>query len=988
MAYWKVEGYCKTSGGDPVSGLTVRLTAPNGTQVYTDTNYAGYYIFPSVEQKVNQYKLEVYRTGVLADPKTRLFIVDENKVKDFTISGQTTTPYSISGRVTGATGTSIKVSRTLAGSSYVAYAYTNPTTGDYKIWWTCADAEMYPPADVATVWATDPTGNYTLSPASQTYTVTADLTGVNFVASGSSTTGYDVYGYVYRAGTTTGVAGIAVGVIGQTYPEEITCITDSTGKYTAPNCRPDVYGIIPTRTGATFVPTSGSATVVNAAVHGTDFEIIFAESGQITGTLTHSDGTFGSHNSFHIWARNTSNSNVYLAEVLSPAVYPVTYTIDGLPDGTYVVAPDDLVETGSWSADVTVTVTGGVPSGAADFLWTKGATGTGSIAGTVTLNGSGFPAVTMELRSGSVVTGTLLLESDTATDGTYTFSNLANGTYTVVPVKSGYIFSPVSITIMTTGAASTGNNFFATLSGGGSGDTFSVSGLCYQGTSTGVPGVLVTVGTRSAVTDAYGNYIVSGVKPGSYTIRATKTGYTWTASGWSNPVTVGYANVTDIDWFGTGGTSGGGGGSDVAVPYEFTNAHDDYQEAVDADKLNANFDTLADAVNNITDGNISDAAGIDPSKIGSSLGNANLQADILSLDERVEQVFEVDPNFIKNAILPCDEDGIDISPSADGTVAVGAGKHLLMNGKRYELTATNLPNEGTLAAQSVYALRGRVATDDDHHDDESITAGDLFLYLVPLAGNALGSGDTGSTKYAVAEITGSTSGSKFTFSGHGSAPMIGAYCVCLDDSYEKFFIAYQNGSTIQLADALGATPTPNSRVGICIDDPSYKDDPGSLGGVSTPTDALLAIVWQGTAGSAPYVQKVIPRNYETLGRSRVISSAWSERATITDTSDTGYDEVQLALPATITAPVQIVSITAALYDVSSGDPTDATGLFYGPLSSIAFKTPDTNPKGLEMRVTPEKIVARFAKGQLRILSATAAGGTAVKSARFKVGLMV
>jgi hypothetical protein len=226
-----------------------------------------------------------------------------------------------------------------------------------------------------------------------------------------------------------------------------------------------------------------------------------------------------------------------------------------------------------------------------------------------------------------------------------------------------------------------------------------------------------------------------------------------------------------------------------------------------------------------------------------------------------------------------------------------------------------------------------------------------------------------------------------TISGQGSAPLLGAYGVCLDDSYEKSFIAYNNGGTVMLADALGAPPTTNSRIGLCIDDPNYEDDPGGLGGVSTPDNALLAIIWCGSPGQAPYVQKVIRRNYETQGRSLIIASSRSDRAAINEDEDIGYDEVQVALPVAITSPIQQVSIMAILYDTASGDPTDATGICYGPLAAFAFKVPNVPyAKGVELRITPEKLIARLAKGQLRILSAIADEGVKVKSACFKVAI--
>ena len=980
MAYYRVSGYIKNSSAAPIPGVTLNLQSPSGAVVQAETNYLGYYEFTSVEAKSGAYNLWPSRAGLVCTPSIRTFVVDGNKSKDFTAASNPAGRGSFSGTITGVTGTSFRVKRCAAGGSVYVWTYSDPDTGAWKIWWAGGDLGDY------TVVAEDPTGTYTLSPASLTASYSgSDITGLNFAAAGTTTTSYELYGYVTNAVGGAAAAGVAVTLTGRTNREEITCLTDSSGKY-ASAVEPDIFDITPTRTGATFSPTTGSATVTDVAVHGTDFTITYANTGSIAGTLSESPkGAFASLGitSFVVKATDTTSGAQYYAEILSPATYPVPYTINGVPNGTYTVQPEYLPIAGTWSAALTVTVTGGGAQTGKNFTFTETGSGNGSIAGTITLNGAAFAGVEVQLRSGTSSTGTLLSETDTDTSGDYSFTLLANGTYTVVPVKTGYVFSPVTITITTTGAASADNDFTASLSGGTTGDTFSVSGFCYQGTSTGVPGVLVTVGSKSGISDAYGNYVVSGVAPGAYTVKATKTGYSWAVSGWANPVTVGYADVTDIDWLGTGGTSWGGGGSDVAVPYEFTNAHDDYQEAVDADKLNANFDTLADAVNNISDGNVAESAGIDPSKIGSSLGKANLYGDILYLDEQVTAVLEVDPDFVKYSVMPSDEDGIEISGGADGTVAVGAGKHLLLNGKRYELEGKTLPEEGTLAAQSVYALRARVATDDDHKNDEAVTAGDLFLYLEPLAGNALGSGDTGSTRYTVAEVTGGTA-STLTISGAGTAPLIGAYGVCLDDSYEKFFIAYQNGGKVMLADALGAIPTVNSRIGLVIDDPSYEDDPGELGGVSTPSDALIAVIWCGSSGQTPYVQKMIKRPYEALGKPTTISSAWSARTTLTDTDEAGYDEVQLTLPTSINGPVQVVSIMCALYDTNSGDPTDATGIFFGPMASLAFKVPAVdNPKGLEMRVTPEKLIARFAKGKLRILSNVAAEGTAVKSACFK-----
>jgi len=73
--------------------------------------------------------------------------------------------------------------------------------------------------------------------------------------------------------------------------------------------------------------------------------------------------------------------------------------------------------------------------------------------------------------------------------------------------------------------------------------TFTISGTITNG---GVPmnNVLVSNGLsgssqRSALTDSDGNYIISNLGAGNVTLSALKAGYSFTASGFSNPVTVG-----------------------------------------------------------------------------------------------------------------------------------------------------------------------------------------------------------------------------------------------------------------------------------------------------------------------------------------------------------------------------------------------------------------------------------------------------------------
>src|SRR5690349_2556822 len=81
--------------------------------------------------------------------------------------------------------------------------------------------------------------------------------------------------------------------------------------------------------------------------------------------------------------------------------------------------------------------------------------GVGGSGATVTLSGAG--------------TGTATADAS----GNYTFTGLANGTYTVTPTHTGYSFNPVSQNATVSGANVTGLNFTNSVQ---SAPTFNVSG--------------------------------------------------------------------------------------------------------------------------------------------------------------------------------------------------------------------------------------------------------------------------------------------------------------------------------------------------------------------------------------------------------------------------------------------------------------------------------------------------------------------------------
>jgi hypothetical protein len=89
-----------------------------------------------------------------------------------------------------------------------------------------------------------------------------------------------------------------------------------------------------------------------------------------------------------------------------------------------------------------------------------GGDGSYSISGRVTLSGVAhqfaLSGVTISLAGVSTSTTT------TAGDGSYSFTGLANGSYTVTPSRTGFTFSPTNIAITPLAANSTLNDFVAT----------------------------------------------------------------------------------------------------------------------------------------------------------------------------------------------------------------------------------------------------------------------------------------------------------------------------------------------------------------------------------------------------------------------------------------------------------------------------------------------------------------------------------------------
>ena len=174
--------------------------------------------------------------------------------------------FSISGTITPATaGTSTTMN--LSGSAISTapvdqsgnYSFSNLKNGSYTI--------------------TPSNSNFTFTPTSQTVTVNgANVTGANFSAAAVPT--FSVSGNAGIAGAT--VALTPSGEAGT----NATTTSDTSGNYTFPQVVNGAYTVSPSRSGATFSPTSQSITVNGANIAGVNFSVVVEPTWSISGTIT------------------------------------------------------------------------------------------------------------------------------------------------------------------------------------------------------------------------------------------------------------------------------------------------------------------------------------------------------------------------------------------------------------------------------------------------------------------------------------------------------------------------------------------------------------------------------------------------------------------------------------------------------------------------------------------------------------------------------
>jgi Concanavalin A-like lectin/glucanases superfamily/Galactose oxidase-like, Early set domain/Bacterial Ig domain/Carboxypeptidase regulatory-like domain/Kelch motif len=281
------------------------------------------------------------------------------------------------------------------------------------------------------------------------------------------------------------------------------------------------------------------------------------------------------------------------------------YSFTGVPNGPY-----NLVPSKAGYAFFPLNQSGTVNGASVSGLNFSATPTTWSISGTITPSAGGSGA-TVVLSGPSSATVT----ADSS--GNYSFSGVANGTYTVTPSKVGYSYAPVSQSVTVSGLPVSGVNFAAQTMTSSISGTITPASLGSGATVT-VAGALIT-----ATADGFGNYSLSGVPNGTFTVTARKPGYTF--SPLNRVVTTTGGAVTGVDFTiqtspgwtisGTISPALAGGGATVSLTGP------------------ASATTTADSAGNFSFTNVADGAYVvTPTKTGRVFAPASLSATVNGAD--------------------------------------------------------------------------------------------------------------------------------------------------------------------------------------------------------------------------------------------------------------------------------------------------------------------------------------------------------------------
>jgi hypothetical protein len=157
------------------------------------------------------------------------------------------------------------------------------------------------------------------------------------------------------------------------------------------------------------------------------------------------------------------------------------------------------------------------------FTVTKSATPTPTpvpTAGSTTISG----AVAGSTGASVVLTGQSTKTAAVNSSGAYSFTGVANGSYTVAPAVAGHVFTPASVAAKVAGAPVSNVNFAGTAT---SAPTYKISGTVTGAAMSGAIMTLSGANVGSVATDLGGNYTFSGLSKGTYSVSGALPGHSF-----------------------------------------------------------------------------------------------------------------------------------------------------------------------------------------------------------------------------------------------------------------------------------------------------------------------------------------------------------------------------------------------------------------------------------------------------------------------------
>jgi hypothetical protein len=337
--------------------------------------------------------------------------------------------------------------------------------------------------------------------------VAAPLTSVTVTANSTATQDFALVTNSTISGTAFDALGAALPGASVTVsgPMTETVVTDGSGAYAFTDLAPGLYKVDFDSTQVDLVaPATQAVTIASGGeTHAVDGHFLAAA--EIDGVVNGPSAAPASGVTVTATGPVTSSATSalngsYRLLGLAPGDYTVTFHADGFIDPT----------------PLTVSV---LDYGTTVVAPTAALVAPSSIHGTVT-DAASAPV------EGAVVTidGPAFATTTTAADGTYSFSNVATGDYSLTVAAAGYVDSaPITVSVVTAGSdvpqdvtlqvASSVDAYVADTHG------FPINGAAVTVTS-------VADGTTlTGNTDDTGHAIISGLIPGDYTVTSTADGY-------------------------------------------------------------------------------------------------------------------------------------------------------------------------------------------------------------------------------------------------------------------------------------------------------------------------------------------------------------------------------------------------------------------------------------------------------------------------------